>query len=215
MRAPFLFAALSLLAAGCAGHISPKLDDSPEKSGLAVLECYYYPSDPEQVRSKYNAPDSFVARAAYLETFDGSRSFRGLSDYGTGYVIFTDVPAGRYRLTRIDMETKEYSEQLLRDLTLDVTFRIPPGTPGDTARIENGRPLYLGHLAIRRSYKYEDVAHAPSQTARKEDGPVDMEFRANEEDEVRAWRTLLERKSYKRSLWGPAMEKRLAEVEKR
>ena len=215
MRAPLLFAALLVTASGCAGRLSPHLDDSPAKSGLAVLECYYYPSDPEKVRSKFSAPDSFVARAAYLETFDGSRSFRGLSEYGTGYVIFTDVPPGTYRLTRIDMETKEYSEQLLRDLSLDVTFRIPPGTAGDTARIEIGRPVYLGRLAIRRAYKYEDVAHAPSQTARQEKGKVDMKLRALPEDEGRAWRKLLERKSYKRSLWGPAIEERLDEVERR
>jgi len=72
----------------------------------------------------------------------------------------------------------------------------------------------LGRLAIRRAYKYEDVAHAPSQTARQEEGAVDMTFRNRAEDEARAWRKLLERKSYKRSLWGPEIEKRLAEVEK-
>ena len=202
-----------LMLAGCAGRLSPHLDSPPEKSGLAVLECYYYPSDPEKVRSKFSAPDSFPARAAYLEKFDGSRSFRGLSSYGTGYVIFTDVPSGTYRLTRVDLETKEYSEQLLRDLTLDVTFRIPSNTPGDTARIEAGRPVYLGHLAIRRAYHYEDVAHAPSQTARQEEGPVDLKFRLWQEEEFRAWHTLLQRKSYKRSDWGPLIEKRLTEVE--
>jgi hypothetical protein len=209
-----LFFVAGATVSGCAGRLSPHLHGPPESTGLVVLECYYYPVDPEGVRSTYAAPDSFPARSAYLETMDGSRHVRGLSSYGTGFVIFSGVPPGTYRLARVDLETNEYSSQLARELKTDVTFHLPPETFGDTVLVEAGRPVYVGRLAILRPYRYEDVARTPKQEGRKEDGNVDLTIRKLDQEEARAWRTLLKRKSYRKSSWGAAMQKRLSEVEK-
>jgi hypothetical protein len=99
-------------------------------------------------------------------------------------------------------------------LKTDVTFHLPHETFGDTVLVEAGRPVYVGRLEILRPYRYEDVARTPKQEGRKEDGNVDLTIRKLDQEEARAWRTLLKRKSYRKSSWGAAMQKRLSEVEK-
>jgi len=215
MRLLFAIVGFLLLSIGfgCASRLSPKLHQPPSSAGLAVVECFLYPEDPTHVRSKFAAPDSFPARVAYLESMNDGHAARGLSVYGTGYVLFPDLEPGEYRLTRVRVETREYSMALSHTVATDYEFKVPEQTHA-SVRVEPGEPVYVGALAIRRAYGWEDVGRAPSDDpTRRSNARVTLE--RSDEGEARAWTELLARKKYRRSAWRGAIEKRLAEIQKK
>jgi hypothetical protein len=204
-----------MLGVGCASRLSPRLTASPATTGLVALECYLYPEDPEHVRSRFAAPDSFPARVAYLETTAGEpRSFRGISVYGTGLVLFSKLPPGEYRLSGVRVLDIEYSQALLRMVTTELEFRIPESEHLDPIRVETSRPLYAGHLAIHRVTTQEDVVHSPPGAPERRAGAVRLDLRRTDEDEARAWQGVLAKKGYRRSEWGKSIQVRLAELRK-
>jgi hypothetical protein len=207
-RAPLL-AAIALVTAGCAGRLSPTLHEPPSRAGLALLECYLYPEDPKHVRSKFAASDSFPARVAYLESVTDGHTARGYTVYGTGYVLFPDLEPGEYRLTRVWVETHEYSTALSRSIATDYLFRIPDDKHASLS-VTLGAPSYLGFLSIWRGYDWEDMKWGSHPIRTPDDGRVS--FTRSQVAEARAWTQVLAMKKYRRSKWREAIEKRLAEI---
>lgn len=208
-RAPLL-AAIALVTAGCAGRLSPTLHEPPSRAGLVLLECYLYPEDRHHVRSKFAATDSFPARVAYLESVTDGHTERGHPVYGTGYVLFPDLEPDEYRLTRVWVETREYSTPLSRFVSTDYLFRIPDEVRA-SLRVTVGTPSYLGHLSIQRGYAWVDMKPG-SNPIRFPPDDARIILTRSQVAEARAWMEILSKKKYRRSKWREAIEKRLAEI---
>jgi hypothetical protein len=178
---------------------------------LAVLECYLHPQDPGGVRSKFAAPDSFPARVAYLESVADGHLVRGLSVYGTGYVLFPDLDPGNYRLRSVRVETSEYSMALSHMIATEYEFLVPEITKA-SVHVENGTPAYLGVLSIRRTYGSEDVGRSASDDPTKRPN-AQLSLERSEAGEARALRALLAEKTYRRTAWREPIETRLAAID--
>ena len=211
---PAIFVVLGVVAgtSGCAARLSPSLHLPPSGAGLAVLECYLYPQDPSGVRPKFASQDSFPASAAYLESAADGHVVRGFSIYGTGCVLFPDLPPGNYRLSHVRVETSEYSVTLSRMIDTEYKFLVPESTKV-SVQVEKGTLAYLGLLSFRRRYTREDVTHPPSYESPVKLPNAQVSLERSKAGEARALRTLLAQKKYRRTAWRGPIENRLAAIE--
>jgi hypothetical protein len=126
-------------------------------------------------------------------------------------VLFPDLEPGEYRLTRVWVETHEYSTALSRSVATDYLFRIPYDRQASLS-VTLGTPSYLGFLSIRRGYAWEDMRTGSHPVSLSPSDDARVTLTRSQVAEARAWTEVLARKKYRRSAWRGAIEKRLAEI---